>query len=453
MKFQLSVAVIKRVMGRSPIVCILMVLAALVGLVCLPVSADTKYLTGSPDISASISGSNEFSPGTTDPLQLSIQNTGLISSKMTESSVLDSGDVPSTAKMVLVSLEAGDAPVIIKSDSQMLGAIPASNAKSASFQIRVKDNARAGHYELPLHVKYTYLAEADQQGTESVTYRYTDRDKTINIPFVVRSAINLDVTGVSTQDLNAGGSGYLLATLKNTGINSGEKTIARINRSDGSPVVPVDGAVYIGTFAPGDEVNTKFKVAVSKDARGQEYPLDIYASYENTDGETLDTPTKRLGIPVGEKIKFSVINKPAEINAGEKKLIQVEYHNDGTSPAYKAEARVTVVDPFKSSDNLAYLGDILPGETAKAVFEIETSDTAEAKLYGLDSEIRFRDALETSQTTDTIKVPVKVIASSPVGFITADPLAILVLIGIIIGAGYYVATRRKISTSKLVRDN
>ncbi|MDD1729652.1 MAG: S-layer protein, partial [Methanospirillum sp.] len=426
----------------------LLILAILIGLVCSPVSAGTKYLAGSPDISASISGNHDLTPGTTALLPVSIENTGLISSRMVESQILEQDDVPSTAKMVLVSLEAGDAPVLVKSDSQMLGDIAASHAKSATFQVRVKDDARAGKYTVPLHVRYTYLAEADQQGTESVTYRYIERDLILELPFVIKSAITLDVTDVTTDDINAGGSGYVLATLKNSGTDAGLKTVAKISRDDGSPVVPVDSAVYIGSFTPGETVQTKFKVSIANDAQQQKYPLNLFASYENADGETLNTPIQRVGIPVKEKIRFSVVSTPAMITSGGQKIIEVDYQNDGDSPVYKAEARITLVDPFTSNDALAYLGDIKPGEHARALFEISASDDADEKTYALDSEVRFRDALDISQTSDTVKVPITVTSSGAFAFITADPVAVLLLLVIIIGGGYYYfGVRRKIPVS------
>ena len=60
-----------------------------------------------------------------------------------------------------------DAPVLIKSDPQMIGDIKASDNSEVTFDIRVKDDAKAGSYMLPLTVDYTYLADADQQGTDS----------------------------------------------------------------------------------------------------------------------------------------------------------------------------------------------------------------------------------------------------------------------------------------------
>lgn len=448
MKSQPSVAVNTGNPIFSRISIILMVFVCLVGLACLPASAGTKYLTGSPDISASIAGSNEFAPGTTSPLTIYIQNSGVVSSKMALSGILDRDDMPSTAKMVQVSLGAEDLPVIIKSESQMIGDIAGSNTKPVTFQIRVKDDATAGKYTLPLHVKYTYLADAEQQGTDSVTYRYNEKDITINLPFVVKSAINLDVEQVTAEGVNAGGTGYITATLKNVGTDPGVKTIAKIKRNDGSPVIPVSSTVYLGSFAPGDEVKAKFKVSVTNDAQPQEYPLDFSATYENLNGETLETPAKRIGIPVGAKVGFSVVGNPAEISPGEKKVIRVNYRNDGDTTAYNAEARITMVDPFTSTDDLSYLGDIKPGDSSVALFEISAAGDAPEKTYGFDSEVRYRDALDTSQTSDTVKVPVMVTPLAGISTLIADPIPVVLLLLLLIGGGYYLfGVCRKISAS------
>ncbi|MDD1729653.1 MAG: S-layer protein [Methanospirillum sp.] len=412
-------------------------------LVASPALAGTKYMSGSPNLTASIAGSNEFTPGTTVQMKVLIQNTGLNTIKMVQSGIVDRDDVPSTAKMVKVTLGAGDAPVLIKSDPQMIGDIKASNNSQVPIDIRVRDDAKAGTYLVPLNIEYTYLADADQQGTDSLTYRYVKKDLQIELPFVVKSAINLDVLSVTPENINAGGSGYVTLKLKNSGTDAGMKSIAKLSRSGSSPVVPVDSTVYIGTFAPGQEVDAKFKVSVSKDGEPQEYPLSVLVSYENADGETLDTPSEDFGVPVGSKVSFTVTSPAGETSPGKKQAIEVTYRNDGAATAYSAEARISAVDPFTSNDDLAYLGDLKPGESGTAKFEISTASDATKKTYGLDSEIRYRDALDNSQISDTVKVPISVVTREGITSLLGNPVVLAVLLVIILGGGYYLYTRRQ----------
>lgn len=111
--------------------------------------------------------------------------------------------------------------------------------------------------------------------------------------------------------------------------------------------------------------------------------------------------------------------------------------------AYHSQARISAVDPFKSSDDTSYLGDLKPGERATARYQIHAEDAAEIKTYLLDAEIRYRDALDNSQVSDTFKVPV-LVEPKPASSELVSMLPALVLIVIIgIGAGYYLLVMRK----------
>lgn len=423
----------------------LIVLAGLVLTVMIssPVLAGTKYMSGSPNLTVSIVGNNEFTPGTTVPLKLQVQNTGLNQIKFVQSGIVDTDDKPSTAKMVTVSLLPGDSPILIKSDPQMIGDIQGSQSASASFDIRVPDDAKAGRYTLPVIIDYTYLGNAEQEGTDSIVYRYVNKKQEIDLPFVVESAINLNVTHVSTENIVAGGSGYIILTLKNSGADTGEKAVANLTRSGNSPIIPVSSSVYIGTFAPGDTVEAKYKVSVSKDAEPQDYPIAIAITYENADGETVTTPSQKIGVPVGEKVDFSVTSNAPEVNPGKKKAIEVTYQNDGSATVYGAEVRLSAVDPFTSSDDLAYLGDLEPGQTAVARFGVTVDADADAKTYGLDSEIKYRDALDDSHVSDTIKVPVNVVKAEGLVALLSSPIAIGIILVLILGGGYYLYEYRR----------
>lgn len=408
-----------------------------------PVLAGTKYMTGSPNLTVSIDGNNEFTPGTTVPLTLNVQNSGLNQIKFVQSGIVDSDDVPNTAKMVTVSLLSGESPILVKSDPQMAGDIKGSDIKSVRFDIRVPDEAKAGTYTLPVVLDYTYLGNAEQEGTDTIMYRYVTKKLQFDLPFIIKSAINLEVIDVKAENINAGGSGFLNLTLKNIGTDTGENAIANLSRFSNSPLMPVSNNVYIGTFKPGCEVSAKFKISVSKEAEPQDYPISVGVTYENADGETITTPSKKIGVPVGSDIEFTVTSDTPKLNPGKKSFVEITYRNDGSVPVYGAEVRISAVDPFTSNDDLSYLGDIQPGESAVARFGLSVENTADTKLYGLDSEIKYRDTLDDSHVSDTIKVPVEVAPKEGLDAVLSNPVIMGVLIVLILGGGYYLYEHRR----------
>ncbi len=408
-----------------------------------PALAGTKYLSGSPDLSVSIVGNNEFTPGTTVPFTIQVQNSGLNDVKFVESSIIDTDDNPSTAKMVTVSLQSGDSPALIKSDPQMVGDIKGSQSVPASFEIRIPNEANAGSYTLPVVVNYTYLQNAEQQGTDSITYRYVEKKVVFDLPFKVKSAITIEVSNVTAENISAGGSGFITLILNNTGTDTGKNVVANLSRSGDSPIIPVSSSVFVGTLDPGTSVTAKYKVSVSKDAEPQDYPVTITAIYDNADGETVVTPSQKIGIPVGSDTEFTVTSQVPELHPGEKGYVQVTYRNDGSVPVYGAEVRISAVDPFTSADDLSYLGDIQPGESANARFGLTVADTADTKMYGLDSEVKYRDALDDSHVSDTIKVPIKVVTTEGLAALLSSPIVIGLIMVIILGGGYYLYEHRR----------
>jgi hypothetical protein len=221
--------------------------------------------------------------------------------------------------------------------------------------------------------------------------------------------------------------------LKNTGHVNAASAVVKIARNGNSPVIPTDSSIYIGDFPIDGTVDTQFKVSVSREAGDQSYPLDVFLVYEDESGEQLTSKVTTIGVPVKGKISFVVITDPDPITAGAKQVIEVTYQNTGSGTAYSAQSRISAVDPFTSNDDTAFLGDLAPGQTAVARYEVSADKSATPKEYGLDSEIRYRDGLGNSQISDTMKVKVTVQERSPVMTI----VLVIVLIGAIVAAGYY----------------
>ncbi|MFA7197969.1 MAG: CARDB domain-containing protein [Methanoculleus sp.] len=417
------------------------VLVLLLALLAVPGAAQgVKYLYGNPDLSATIAGTNEFAPGAETGLTVIISNSGLNTHKIIGSTLATPDDLPNTAKLATVALKSGDAPFTVKTDPQFLSDIMGGASRTATFNVKVADSTEPGTYVLPLEVTYTYMQEAEDLG-DTLRYNYQTRTDTLPLTVQVTPDLRVEVLDVRSESLNVGTEGYVYMTLKNVGQDTAKKAIAKITRNEASPLIPTDSSAYIGAFGPGETVDVKFKVSVANSAEPQSYPLDVVITYENYEGNTVTSRPATIGLPVGGKIAFEVVSPKAVLNPGGQSILEVVYRNAGVATVYNAQARISAVDPFTSSDDTAYLGDLAPGQTATARFEVSVDAEGTEKDYGIDSEIRYRDELDNSKISDTLKVQVALEKRS--GAFFTNPVFILVVLAVIIGAGYYIFVYRK----------
>jgi hypothetical protein len=421
---------------------ILVILVILMGIT-TPAMAGERFVSGGPNLTAAILGSNDFSPGEDITIPVTIQNSGLLEYVFTYPNQLTAADLPNTAKLMTVTLGSGGAPVTIKSDPQLLGDLLGGRNTVANFKVKIAPDAPHETYNLPLTIRYTYLMRADQYGTDLLQYFYKEQEETLNLPVRIRPEVLLDVTSVGSGDLNAGTTGYLNISLKNNGNEDGRESIVKLVQNGNSPVVPVASSVYIGDFPKNSTVPLQYKVSVSRDAEAISYPVNISVTYKNRDGDIVTTDTVTFGVPVGGKIAFIVVSPPVQMSPGERKVIAVTYRNTGTTGVNSAQARIFTVDPFTSSDDTSYLGDLAPGMEKTAYFDITADPGATVKVYGLDSEIMYRDALNNDQVSDRVKLEVNITPTSLFRQVSSNPYAIVLIVIIIVGIVYFGVIRRR----------
>jgi hypothetical protein len=419
-----------------PIGKVICVLLFFMACLTIPVTAGTKYMAGSPELAAYISGTNEFRPGEDAVLTIVIQNTGLNEFKFVQSVIADRDDLPNTAKFLKVTLNPGDAPVVIKSDPQMVGDLKGASSTNAVFFTKINADAPAGVFYLPVTLNYTYLDFADQYGVDMIQYFYKQKVENVTVPIKIKSELSVDVLSAIPEFLNVGTEGYIKMKIKNTGSEDGKKAIVKIVRNENSPIIPTDSSVYIGDFLTGQTAECRYKVSVSGDAERQSYPVDVIVVYQNTEGDFVTSRSDTIGIQVGGKVKFGITSPPVEMNPGNKKVINVEYKNTGDSAVYSAQSRISAIDPFTSSDDIAYLGDLKPGDSAIAAYEVSVNRAATIKEYGLDSEIQYRDTLDNTYISDTMKVNVNVVAPAGMSLVLQNPMYLSIILLVIIGSAY-----------------
>ena len=172
------------------------------------------------------------------------------------------------------------------------------------------------------------------------------------------------------------------------------------------------------------------------------YLIDVMVTYTNTEGDTVNSATETVGVPVGSKLGFVVTSAPVFISPGQSKVIEVEYQNTGSITAYHALARLTTVDPLTSPDTMAYLGDIIPGQKVTALYTITANSKATPAIYNLDTNVRYRDSLDDSLTSDTVSAQVEVVQPAPGSLLPVLAAAVMIA-AILIGAGDDVVVMRR----------
>jgi hypothetical protein len=200
--------------------------------------------------------------------------------------------------------------------------------------------------------------------------------------------------------------------IMNIGPETGEMTAVKLLRNGNSPIIPTDNTLFVGSFPSGGIVECRYKVSVSKDATNQMYPVDVAVSYTNREGTIVTSQSETVGVPVNAKTTFTVISSVAEISRGTSGTIEVQYRNDGNVTAYNAQTRITPHMPITISDNTVFLGDLEPGKTATARYDIQADNAAEIRMYTFDSNIRYRDAHGSSLESDTMPVMIAVVPAA-----------------------------------------
>ncbi|MDD1702116.1 MAG: S-layer protein [Methanoregula sp.] len=422
-------------------VALILILSALL---VMPALAGTKYTDGSPNLTTYLGGANEFSAGDDIQIPVVIENTGLNTYKEVSSNIVSRDDLPNTAKFVWVTMTNGTAPLIIKSDPQMIGDIPGQSRKTVIFSAKVNADAPAGTYAIPLDINYTTFSSVDEYtSSQTFRYRYLVNDAALTVPIVIKAEVIPEVISATPENLVAGADGYLNLTLENTGSLDGTKATVKIQQNDNSPITPVDSSVYIGDFPVGSTVTCQYKVSIDKTAGNKSYPVDVVVVYQNNEGDYVDSRVETVGVNVGSKVAFEIVSPPTTMSPGSKQTVLVEYKNTGDSTIKSAQARISVVDPFTSTNDVAYLGDMAPGESAVASYQISVSRAATLKDYGLDSEIRYRDSLDNTYISDPMKVSISVQNLPGIMGIVTHPVYLSLIVAAVIGIIYSIWYIRK----------
>ncbi|HIH44683.1 MAG TPA: hypothetical protein HA257_06330 [Candidatus Methanoperedenaceae archaeon] len=231
--------------------------------------------------------------------------------------------------------------------------------------------------------------------------------------------------------------------------------------SDSTEVEVLSGTQFAGSLREGEVTMAplQFKIKVNRYAGAGVHKLRLNLYYsEQRNAQVAGNATRgdvdvnfwyipvnitdMLEIRGKDEAEFEVRSESA-IAAGSEEAILVTFRNTGEKVAKEAVARISIVDPFSSTDDQSYLGDLAPGEEKTTVFRIGAKGSATPKTYSISTEVKYRDVSGNYQISESRKIPLRVLpASSLFDLITGNVVIILAAVLVIFGAAAYMRMRK-----------
>jgi uncharacterized membrane protein len=285
---------------------------------------DNYYnMYGGPNLSASISGTNEFDRGDTVTLYVDLTNFGRIlgfkedltpqnpKEYALKNAELQEEYKKTTALGIVADLVSNSSAIEVNSGDQVVQALK-SGEKTQSplkFTVKIAKHAPAGEYPLDLNLTYDYQdnvrVDASSLSTEGgaptlVNYRasyiYQKANQAVPIFIKVKNQADFNITDAKGA-LNAGEKkGAVEVTYKNIGDEAVSDAVARL--SIFKPFSSTDDQAYIGTLQPGEEKTVVFQIDVDSDATPKEYGINSEIKYTDINGDTVISESMKIPVTV-----------------------------------------------------------------------------------------------------------------------------------------------------------
>ena len=233
-----------------------------------------------------------------------------------------------------------------------------------------------------------------------------------------------------------------IAIQNNNTLDEAMGVTASLKEGEAPILVKTDKAV-IGIIPAGMATPpVPFLIEVKDDAQPGSYPMNLEISrYE----EVPEIPGVWLpkhqiiqltvAVKLEERpLKFEVTDIEATVRPGVQKDIKITFKNSSRKTANDAVVKISATPPLSVIGNTAFLGTLLPEQSAVGKFRLKVEGDAIPQEHALDAEIKYTDNEGNEYVSEVIKVPIEV---APATFRPEVTQAHVV--GGLVGAGIVVA--------------
>lgn len=231
-----------------------------------------------------------------------------------------------------------------------------------------------------------------------------------------------------------------------------------LTSSNKTPIRVISGLAQGGSLRSGEiSQPIEFDIEIYNNAHPGIYELVLNLTYqyqydvkvEGYPDQKIDYlfVTKNQTIPINIIIKpkafFEITNVSSHLIPGEQNILSITYKNTGSETANDAVARISVTDPFSTNDDQAFLGTLKPDGSYQAQFTITMDDDALPKVYGINTEVKYRDKHGDIRISDVMKASVQAFEPVPLSE-KIGTMGYFVIIVVVFGVlGLFIYSRNK----------
>ena len=285
---------------------------------------DNYYtMYGSPDISASVSGTNQFERGDTVTLYLDLTNYGRIlgfkedqSPQNPKEYALAASELQKeyskpTALGITATLSSESGEIEVKSGDQVVESLKSGDKteQPLKFTVKIGEHAPAGEYSLRLNLSYDYQDNVRVYATKLLSeggannlvnyresYVYQKANQSVPISLIVKRQADFEILNASASLSTGSKKQEVSATYRNIGEEPIRDAVARL--SIFKPFSSTDDQAFIGSLEPGEEKTVLFRIDVDSDATAKEYGINSEIKYTDIYGDTVISESMKIPVTV-----------------------------------------------------------------------------------------------------------------------------------------------------------
>ncbi len=308
-----------------------------------------------------------------------------------------------TARNVVVELDAGDAPLTVETGEHSVGSITETEPRSVPFAVDVPEDAEPGTYEVDVEMTYSYTSfRRPGTGENERTYTVTE---TVDVE--IDDAPQFRLTTADDSRLQVGESGPFAVTVENVGGETARNVA--VSLTSASSMVGFDGGqsdvARVDELAPGETAEVTYEAGVKPDAPVRQYELDGAVRYTDPQGINGRDDDLSIGVEPAAEQDFSLDLVGGTLRVDQEGAVTVRVTNNG--PRVAADVAIDFAREYPTLrllEGSVSAGTLESGESATVRLPVAATRDAEAVEKSLDMRVQYRTAADEQRYDDDVSL-------------------------------------------------